>query len=208
MKTARIFGLLAVVAVAIVLVAGGPFLLGQGTPHSVQLSTQASQSVSNGLRLDLSISESVISAGQPLIISVDSYNPSDTPLNVTAGKDWALQGLRTGSCPSSFYPFGVAVYEGRYAAGNVSEARPLQIFPNVPCPLFIRLVTGYYFDSDSSNATVLPGTGSSISISATITVTGTYSGAGAAAQPLPAGTYTVVAGDEWGTLVFLEFQVR
>jgi len=207
MRTASILGLVTVLSVALVIAVNGPLFLGQGTRSSVQLPTQASQASSSGLRFDLAISQSELVPGQALVISVDSFNPTNGPLNVTAATAWALQGLRTGSCYSSVYPFGVAVFQGTYTAGNVSQGKPLQIFPNVPCPLFIRLVTGYYFNSDSSNATVLPGTGSSISISARPTLTGTYPGHGPTPQPFSAGAYTVVAGDEWGTLVFLRFQV-
>ena len=208
MRASSIFGLVTVLSVAVVLLVNGPFLQGQGTPSTIQLPTQASQASSSGLRLDLAISQSELAAGQALVISVDSYNPTNGPLNVTAARAWALQGLRADACYSSVYPFGVAVFQGTYTAGNASQGKPLQIFPNVPCPLFIRLVTGYYFIPDSSNATISPGTGSPISISARLTLSGTYPGQGTAPQPFLAGTYTVVAGDEWGTLVFLHFRVH
>jgi len=191
-----------------VLLVNGPFLQGQGAPSPIQHPTQVSQASSSGLRLDLAISQSELAPGQALVISVDSYNPTNKPPNVTAERSWALQGLRADSCYSSVYPFGVAVFQGNYAVGNVSQGTPLQIFPNVPCPLFIRLVTGYYFSPDSSNATILPGTGSAISISVNLTLTGTYPGQGTSPTSFPAGTYTVVAGDEWGTLVLLHFRVH
>lgn len=208
MKASRIFGLVTVIAVAMVIIINGPLLLGQNGVTPNQLPAQASQVSSSGLRLDFSLNATVVSVGQPLQIRVDSYNPSDGPLNVTASEAWALEGLRSGSCYSSVLPFGVAVYQGSYNAANVAQGKPLEIFPNVVCPLFIRLVTGYYFLPDSSNATILPGTGSPISISTSISVSGTYSGLGGSPQPLPAGTYTVVAGDEWGTLVFLKFEAK
>jgi hypothetical protein len=208
MRTSGILGLVTVLSVAVVILVNGPLLQGQGTPSPIQLPTQTSQASSSGLRLDLAISQSELAGGQALVISVDSFNPTNGPLNVTAGRAWALQGLRADSCYSSVYPFGVAVFQGVYTAGNASQGKPLLIFPNVPCPMLIRLVTGYYFSPDSSNATVLPGTGSSTSISIRLTVAGTYPGQGTTPQPFSSGTYTVVAGDEWGTLVFLHFQVR
>jgi hypothetical protein len=208
MKTTSIFGLLTVLSLAAVLVVNWPLLLGQGVPSAPQSATQAYQVSSNGLWLQLSISQGTVAVGQSLVISVDSYNPTGGPLNVTTARAWAVQGLRADSCYSSVYPFGLAVFQGTYTAGNVSQGKPLQIFPNVPCPMLIRLVTGYYFSPDSSNATVLPGTGSSISISIRLAVAGTYPGQGTTPQPFTTGSYTVVAGDEWGTLVFLHFQVR
>jgi hypothetical protein len=208
MRSSSVFGLVMVLSVAAVVAINGPFMLGQSSQSAPPSTTQAHQVSSNGLWLELSISGSVFVSGQPLVISVDSYNPTSASLNVTAGKSWAVQGLRADSCYSSVYPFGVAVYQGTFTAANVTEGKPLQIFPIVPCPLFIRLVTGYYFSPQSSSANVLPGTGATIPISTSVTVSGTFSGQSSSAQPLSQGEYTVVAGDEWGTLVFLQFQVR
>ena len=208
MRTSGIFGMLTVLAVAAVIVVNGPLMLGQNAPPGSNSPTSAYQTSSNGLWLQLSIGGSTVGAGRPLVITVDSYNPTDAGLNVSAARSWALGGLRVDSCYASIYPFGVALYQGTYTAGNVTQGKPLQIFPNVPCPMLIRLVTGYYFDPESSNATVLPGTGSSTPMAAKVTVGGTYPAQGTAVQPLVAGPYTVVAGDEWGALVFLHFQVR
>ncbi len=208
MRTSGIFGMLTVLAVAAVIVANGPLMLGQSTLSDSKSPTSAYQTSPNGLWLRLSISSSTIGAGQPLAITVDSYNPTNSGLNATAARAWALEGLRVDSCYASIYPFGVALYQGTYAAGNVTQGKPLQIFPNVPCPMLIRLVTGYYFGPESGNATVLPGTGSPTPMAAKVTVGGTYPAQGTAVQPLVTGPYTVVAGDEWGALVFLHFQVR
>ena len=208
MRSSSVFGLVTALSVVAVLAFNGLVPLGQASPSGPQSPSSAHQASSDGLLLQLSISGGVVGSGQALFISVDSFNPFGVNLNVSAAKSWAVQGLRTGACPSSIYPFGVAVYRGDYAAANVSQGQPLRIFPNVPCPLFIRLVTGYNFDPDSSNATVLPGTGQAIPISANVTLTGTFPGPGGKAQPLPSGVYTVVAGDEWGALVFLQFRVR
>jgi hypothetical protein len=200
--------LVLVLSLAVVGVVSGLLIFGQGSPAKGQLPTQVSQSDPSGLRLDLSISQNVVSSAQPLLISVDSYNPASGYLNVTASNSWPLQGLKVGACYSSVYPFGVAVYKGYYALSNVTLGNPLEVFPLVPCPMLIRLVTGYNFDPNSSNATIMPGTGPSVSISSSVTVSGTFPGQGTKATPLPAGTYTVAAGDEWGTLVLLHFRVR
>lgn len=208
MKTSRIFGLVTALSFVAFLALNGLLLPGQASPPAPPSSTSTHQSSSNGLLLELSISSGVVGSGKPLVVSVDSFNPFAVNLNETAAKSWAVQGLRTGSCYSSVYPFGVAVYRGSYAAGNISQGKPLQIFPIVPCPLFIRLVTGYYFNPESSNATLLPGTGQAIPMSASVTVSGTFPGQNGKARPLSPGVYTVVAGDEWGTLVFLHFRVQ
>jgi hypothetical protein len=106
-------------------------------------------------------------------------------------------------------PFGVAVFRGRYDARNISQGNPLVLFEAVPCVPLISLITGYDFLPDSSNAAIMPGGDltSPTPISATETVTGTYS-KGIQLTPLVSGTYTVVAGDEWGTLEFLYINVH
>ena len=108
------------------------------------------------------------------------------------------------------YPFGVAVYRGVVTEANLSMATPLQIFPVVACPMLIRLVTGYAFQPDSDLAVVLPGKTPAIPMEAQVTAAGAYGGPSSASQapvPFSPGMYTVVAGDEWGALAFLHFQV-
>lgn len=210
LNTSRIFALLTVLAVGAVILVDEPLLLGQGGAPPAPWPTSTYQFSANGLRLDLSIGSSSIGAGQPLLVQVGEYNPMPSPFNVTAGKSWALEGLRIDQCYASVYPFGVALYQGIYTAKNASEAKPLQIFPLVPCPLLIRLVNGYYFSPDSTNAVVLPGTSPSIPMSVNVKVSGTFSTTtvNGAAEKLSPGAYTVVAGDEWGTLAFLHFEVK
>ena len=106
-------------------------------------------------------------------------------------------------------PFGVAVFQGHYDAQNISQGTPLVLFEAVPCVQLIRLITGYDFLPDSNNAAIMPGGDltSPTPMSATETVKGTYS-KGIQLTPLASGIYTVVAGDEWGTLEFLYINVK
>jgi hypothetical protein len=71
--------------------------------------------------------------------------------------------------------------------------------------MYIRLVTGYEFQPLSNLAVVLPSSGASPSpLDGNVYLSMTYS---PQAQQLSPGTYTVVAADEWGALVFLYFTV-
>jgi len=105
----------------------------------------------------------------------------------------------------------VALYSGVYTTGNVSKAVPLQIFPAVPCPLLIRLITGYLFQPNSDMAVVLPSgpNATATQMSANVTATTQYAVgvAQSSDSPLRPGTYTVAAGDEWGSLVVAHFTV-
>jgi hypothetical protein len=162
-----------------------------------------------GLDLYLSVNTTALPLGHALLVTVEEINTLSTRNNVSSGRSWPTQGLRMTACYASVYPFGIALFQGIYTAANVTEAKPLQIFPIVPCPLLIRLITGYSFEARSSAALVLPGSGPTLLMIANATLSGTYS-ADSATTPrsLAPGAYTVVAGDEWGALAFLYFKVR
>ena len=167
-------------------------LTGQPTVHLV-------------IRLELNSTR--IASGSTVGISVSDYNPSPMELNLSKDSAWALDGLSTGSCPSLYYPFGIAVLQGKYTSANVSKGIPLRIFPVVPCPMIVRLITGYVFQPMSDNATVLPSTGE-VPMATQVSVGGTYSGGQQkGSSPFTPGAYTVVAGDEWGDLAFAYFVV-
>ncbi len=142
-----------------------------------------------GLLLLLGVNSSTVASGAVVGISVSDFNPSPKELNLSRETAWALGGLSTGGCPSLYYPFGIAVFQGRYIGANVSQAVSLRIFPVVPCPLLVRYITGYAFQPMSDNATVLPGTGE-VPVAAMISVSGTYGTPGGQpdrADALPAG---------------------
>lgn len=87
---------------------------------------------------------------------------------------------------------------------DISEAKPLDLFPRVPCPLFIRYISGCRFKPSSDVAVVLPGSGPGVVMAASLTATGNYS-TGSSLTYFTPGQYTSVAGDEWGTPTFLYF---
>ena len=162
-----------------------------------------------GLSVRLELNSSRIASGATVGISVNDYNPSTSALNLSKENDWGMGGLSTGACYSLYYPFGIAVLQGRYTSANLSHAVPLQIFPAVPCFMLVRYITGYLFQPTSENATVLPGTGE-VPMATGVSVSGTYDRGGDqynVLTPFAPGTYTVVAGDEWGNLAFAYFVV-
>jgi len=164
----------------------------------------------NGLQLQVSVNATNLSPGEALQISLSEYNTLATINNVRAEKNWGVSGLALGPCPNVYaQPFGVAVFHGRYTAQNVSQATPLKIFGLTACPMYIRLITGYVFLPKSIYAAVMPGgdltTGTPMS--ADLTVNGVYT-AGTQSHPLDPGIYTIVAGDEWGTIEFLYVSVE
>jgi hypothetical protein len=212
LKSSQIFAAMVILAVGtVVWVNAQPYVRGPTAPSSP--SGTYVNSV-NGLRLLLSINATVLTGDQRLLIQASELNTMLSPNNVTRAEAWGVSGLGIGACFASVYPFGVAVFQGRYDAGNITQAKPIRIYPVVACPMLIRLVTGYLFEANSSNAVVLPGTGPAIPMRANVTLYGRYLGnfsgspLAGGATPFAPGTYTVVAGDEWGALAFLYFRVK
>ncbi len=178
-----------------------------GSVTTVEGPTSAYATSSDGLRLTLQVSSSGISQGGSLLINVTETNTNLIPLNVSATHKWPVQGLKMSSCYASVYPFGVAVYEGHQTLGSVAAADRLNLYPMVPCPLLIRYISGYFFQSDSASAVVLPGDGTPMPMTASLAAAGNYT-SGETRTPFTPGDYTVVAGDEWGSVVLLYFTVR
>jgi hypothetical protein len=177
-----------------------------GTSASGQQSTYANSQ--DGLQLRLSINSTAIAATGAIAVNVSEYNTLGVINNVTESGGWQIQAA-LGSCPNTnVQAFGIAVYQGRYTAQNVSQGSQLQIFPITACPMFVRLVTGYVFQPNSDAATIQPGSGASPTpMASVVAVSGTYAGLGQT-NPLSPGVYTFVAADEWGALAFLYVTVQ
>jgi len=168
---------------------------------------------SRDLQLRLSVnasSSSGANGGVTIQIGASEYNTLAGANNVSKADQWGLGGLSLGACGTEAYPFGVALYNGSYSAGNVSQATPLHIYPFVACPMLIRLVTGYLFQPMSDLAVILPSGSNATAtpMSANVTATAVYtSGASLSSTPLGPGTYTAAAGDEWGSIVVVHLTV-
>jgi hypothetical protein len=170
--------------------------------------THSQPPLSSGLQLRLALNATTLVSGSTIGIDVSDYNSLPTQLNLSRGNSWPVQGLATGGCPSLYYPFGIAVFQGVYSSSNISLGKPLEIFPAVACPMMVMLITEYDFQSISVNAAILPGNGT-FPMATEIPASGTYGTPSVAKQltPFSPGTYTVEAGDEWGGMAFAYFTV-
>lgn len=168
---------------------------------------------SNGLEVQLALKfYPGAGANGSVMVSIvaEEYNTLPKINNVSASSAFGLDGLSLGPCGRFASPYGVALYRGAYTGANVSQAQPLQIYPLVPCPMYIRLVTGYLFQPSSDLALILPGSGNSTELLTAVNATGLYSSGGnmlSSPVPLPPGTYTAAAGDEWGAVVVAQFTI-
>lgn len=180
------------------------------TETTITTQTTTSTQSENGLRLQFSVNTTILTPGEPLQINVNEYNTLSTNNNVAATTNWVVNGFTIGACPNiNVLPFGVALFQGTYNAQNISQGNPLELYAAVPCAQLIRLITGYDFLPDSSNAAIMPGgdLASPTPMSANVIVGGTYTQV-TQLTPLVSGDYTVVAGDEWGALEFLYINVK
>jgi hypothetical protein len=210
-------------SVVVIVLLAGTFLVVMQLGASTTTESQSSTSVGTGgsyvnapqnlqLRLSVNASSTGGSHGNMTVsIRVDEYNTLATANNVSKATQWGLDGLSLGACGTQIYPFGVALYSGTYTAANVSKAEPLQIYPVVPCPMLIRLITAYLFQPTSDLAVVLPSgpNATATPMSANVTATAVYAIGAPSSSPSPLGpgTYTVAAGDEWGSVVVTHFTV-
>jgi hypothetical protein len=190
-----------------------------------------------GLDLVLSVNSTTIPSEDEIGINASLLNTLPTMNNLTASDDWAVQDLSSGSCDSGnstnklFFPVGLGVFSGTYALNNISSAgRPLFVWAAVSCPadfIFIgnqpyplRSITSYLLLPKSDKGTytgyyAVPGTPENLAKGVFTTGMGA-SGAIYAANgtgfynslhsALPSN-YTLVAGDEWGQLTLLHFEV-
>jgi hypothetical protein len=153
-----------------------------------------------------SVNATSLLQNQTLKVEVSVKNGLVLTNTVPLSGDWKVKNLTMGPC--SFYedyPYGIAVYQGRYTLQNVSSGTQVQTY--APGGYFCGAVI-------VSNAfTFAP----QQNVSSYVDLRGYYT-AGETAHPgggysegvfhpfLP-GVYTLVAGDEWGHIKFLYFQV-
>ena len=176
----------------------------------------SSKSVS-GLSLSLSLDSKTYQSGQQVGIYIDEKNTLSKTNTITTSAKWPVSGLGVGPCGPLNYPFGVAVFQGNYSAADISTATPLQIYePGIyHCPDILADISSYVFQPLSDTAAVFQMSESTAGFTAGMNAefepapTGYWASnnVGAAFTNFEPGTYTVVAGDEWGALVVVHFTV-
>ena len=173
----------------------------------------ASSSSTNGLSLSLYLDSKTYQPGQEMSIVVDIKNTRSRTNDIPISNDWSYNQLASGQCDMGL-PWGIAVFQGEYTSSDFSAATPLALWNyNLIGPCGIPLTnTAYDFNPFSDMATLVGGISSqkySFAIDAEYTETGYWTGTApnATQQNFDPGVYTVVAGDEWGALVFVHFTV-
>jgi len=183
--------------------------------------TSATVLSGNGLSLTLSLNSTTYQYEDQISVTIDEKNTLARENNISASGNWPVFGyLGVGPCNTLNYPFGIALLQGYYDAKSIASATPLQIYPIVFCPCE-RVVVSYVFQplSDiASRCTMWGDWLSPISMNTDVTLTGVCdrwipinTSTGIAYQQATSnfipGIYTLVGGDEWGTLVILYFSI-
>jgi hypothetical protein len=171
----------------------------------------------NGLNLSLSMRSTAFQAGEEVTVIIDEQNTFATENDVSTAKKWPLRGLTLGPCGTINYPMGLAFFQGYYTLTNISEAAPLILYDPyaiLHCPMILSSISEYRFEPSSDIASVFGSCDpnpciTNFKISSELTVKGYWSsGLTTQFSIFPAGVYTVVGGDEWGSLAILHFAVQ
>lgn len=167
----------------------------------------------NGLSLTLSLNSTILQHGQEILVTIDEQNTLAVVNNVSASDNWPVKGLSLGPCGTLNYPVGVAIFQGYYT--NVLSGTPLQLYePGAyHCPLVLADIKAYAFQPLSDIASIVCSWLSSPceteSMTSQVAATGYWTDSQEATfSDFTPGVYTVVGGDEWGTLVVLHFVVE
>ncbi len=181
------------------------------TSTTTSSSIASSISSPSDLNLELSIGASVLGQPNAVQLNVTEYNAAASYNNVSASSGWPASGLSLGPCGTLELPFGIAVYQGHYTSQNITSATPLTIFtPNAngtagpysaDCPANPQVFSYDFAPQSDSAATRLTWAGDSslttYPLSASFSITG-YWNSSSTFTAFGKGTYTILAGDEWG----------
>ena len=173
----------------------------------------ASTETENGLSLSISTDRTTYQPGQEVSITFDEKNTPSTTNNVPATDNLPSE-FMSGFPNDPSFPLGLAVLRGNYTGLNYSTVTPLIIFH--PGEVYtgtaiIAAPTSYSFQPFIDVATLNGGdynSSDAIRLHIEISVNGYWPNKeSSSSRNLEPGVYTVVAGDEWGTLVILHFTV-
>ncbi len=184
------------------------------TSTNVNNVNSASSQAANGLSLSLALDATTYKPGQDVSIAVDVKNTRPETNDVPVSNDWSYNQLTTGQCDLGA-PYGIAIFQGYYTSADFAAATPLALWDYnyaVPCPTSIPI--SYYdfqplSDIAAAISSITSFPNSTYAINAGFTETGYWAGTSpkATKHNFDPGVYTVVAGDEWGSLVIVHFTV-
>jgi hypothetical protein len=191
------------------------------TPQNTLVTTSfggvnsASSESADGLSLSLSLDSTSYQPGQAVIITIDETNTLPKTNNVPASDKWPLSALGVGPRGPINYPFGVTIFQGNYSSSDVLFATPLKLYnPQAVygCPMILSGISTYVFQPSSSTAAIFQNSSASPVLTESMNSEVESMGYWVASPnetltEFDPGVYTVVGGDEWGSLVVVHFTV-
>ena len=185
-----------------------------------------------GLELALSINSTGVPGNDAINVATSIFNTLPTANNLTASNNWKIQYLLSGPCDFGNWtldPEGIAIFRGYYEMNNISSATPIPVWARIECVVptvgnntnvyTLKNITSYSFlpKNDSgylaadyylSSEIIAKGVFSTQMSAGDITIwASNNSGFFNSLESSSPATYTLVAGDEWGQIVLLHFQV-
>ena len=168
---------------------------------------------SNALGFGASINAISVSQNQTFRVNVwdenNLYFTNQLSLpSYPAPFDREIQNLSMGPCSSwADYPYGIAVYQGEYTLGNISSATPVTIYD-----AYSSWYCGAGSNANSFTFKPLQTVNSSVDLSGYWAAGETPHPGGGVSEgvlhPFLPGVYTLVAGDVWGHIKILYFQIK
>ena len=137
-----------------------------GTSYAESGSTTETAGSSLGLKLVLVVNSTIIPSQDAIGITASVLNVGPTANNLTASDNWAVNGLKAGSCDPQgnstnklFFPVGLGVFRGAYGLNNLSSAgSPLLVWGLVECIVDgVSVDNQYYPLSSITSYSLLPG---------------------------------------------------
>jgi hypothetical protein len=177
------------------------------TQTTIVYGNAASSQSTNVLTLSLGLDGTVYKAGQPVYIAIEEDNHLDYDLAVPSVNAWAYQKFSLGPCGINGEMYAFAVFKGNYTLSDITNLTPLYFYDYTiipPCALVLP-VSSYVFSAKSDTVTTQYG---QYPARLETSISGFWAGdPKAIKQNFEPGVYTVVAGDQWGSLVVVHFTV-
>ncbi|MDV3292646.1 MAG: hypothetical protein LYZ70_00060 [Nitrososphaerales archaeon] len=185
-----VIAVIAVAAVATLLVVLSPYLFTFHDPGAVNINA--------------SFNATTVAQNQTIRVSVTDRNSLHFTNELPLSGDWRVQNLSMGPCAS--FPFGIALYQGRYTIDNISSAKTVEMY--APGPYFCKGIEAFV---NSFKFMPLQSVSGYVDLKGYWTAGETAHPNGGVSEgvlhPFVPGVYTLVAGDEWGHITILYFQV-
>jgi hypothetical protein len=163
------------------------------------------------ISLGASLNSTNVSQNQTIRVTASDRNSLRFADELPLSEDWGVQNLTLGACVfPAVYPFGVAIFQGKYTPDNVSSAKSLLLYPDFPGEVYS--CPSAYISRDYIKFRPLQNISLSMRFSGYYTygftpVPGLPGGTLGIHHPFAPGEYTLVAGDEWGHVKMSYFQV-